>query len=567
MLTLMLAALLALSQTANDGVIAVTVRDPETRQGLAAVRVTVTLSPTQVGQPRSLVVSAHTDDKGFVEFKNLLFGVYTVRAEKEGYVGLPENLFLRDDAPRFQSELALNRAMTVTGRVLGPDGTPMPNVRVSSLALGYREGRRVLSVVSSRAVSASGFSGLANRETYTNERGEYRIDGLSPAEYYVRVDNAGSLTADDKVDARTTYYPGVVRTSEATQVVLRDQDVSGIDIRIPQTSEFKVSGTLVGVPLMRFPDGREGPARGSFFLVSADPGNIDEPQALRVPNVATDVPGESQFEIRGVVPGTYYLYTLVTVYATVGQSNLVNRIVLQVENQDVNGLRVVLGPHHAVKGRFLIDGDASSISWRNLVVGSSPREFVPLLLSGVAGTLLRGRLGGSGQAENEFTLEGLIEGVRYVPTIYGLPPDAYIADIRQGGSGIFNNGGVFRATAADGPIEVAVGLRGGIVQGVVRNASGQGVQQASVALVPSTPRRQATQLYKSVATDASGQFNFRGVAPGEYKIFAWPAIPYSLRGQAYMNEEFLSRYEFRGVPVRVSAGATATVQLTTTPLQ
>jgi hypothetical protein len=552
MLTLMLAALLALPQTANDGVIAVTVRDPETRQGLAAVRVTVTLSPTQVGQPRSLVVSAHTDDKGFVEFKNLLFGVYTVRAEKEGYVGLPENLFLRDDTPRLKSELALNRAMTVTGRVLGPDGTPMPNVHVSSLALGYREGRRVLASASGFSLPIGGY-----KETYTNDRGEYRIDGLPPAEYYLRVDNTGLRIADDKVDARTTYYPGVVRTSEATPVVLRDQDLSGIDIRIPQTAEFKISGTLVGVPLMRFPDGREGPARGSFFLVSSDPGNIDEPQALHVPNVGTDVSGETRFEIRGVVPGTYYLY------AFVGQSNLVNRIVVQVDDQDVKGLRMVLGPLHAVKGRFLVDGEDSAISWRGFGVSSSPHELLPIQLSGVAGTRLLGRLGGTGQAPNEFTLEGLVEGVRYLPSFF-LPPDAYLADIRQGGSSVFNIGGVFRATAADGPIEVNVGSRGGIVQGVARNASGQGVTQASVALVPSTPRRQATQLYKQVLTDASGQFSFRGVAPGEYKVFAWPVM---LRDTAHKNEEFLSRYEFRGVSVRVSAGATATVQVTTTPLQ
>jgi hypothetical protein len=549
MLTLMLAALLAVPQTATDGVISVTVRDLASRQGLAAVRVTVTLSPTQVGQPRSLVVSAHTDDKGFVEFKNLLFGVYTVRAEKEGYAGLPENLFLRDDAPGATPELSLNRAITLTGRVLVPNGTPMPNVHVSSVALGYREGRRVLA-------SAPGFSGVY-KETYTNERGEYRIDGLPPAEYYLRVDNAGLRTADDKVDARTTYYPGVVRTSEATAVVLKDQDVSGIDIRIPQTSEFKVSGTLVGVPLMRFPDGREGPARASFFLVSADPGNIDEPQALHVPNVVTDVPGESRFEIRGVVPGTYYLYALI------GQSNLVNRIVVQVEDQDVKGLRMALAPLQSVKGRILIDGQESAMSWRGFGVSSSPHELLPVQLVGVAGARLLGRLGGNGQAPNEFTLEGLVEGVRYVPVLF-LPPDAYIADIRQGGSSVFNSGGVFRATAADGPIEIAVGLRGAVVQGIVRNAAGQGVAQASVALVPSTPRRQTTHLYKQVLTDASGQFSFRGVASGEYKVFAWPVI---LRDTAYKNEEFLSRYEFRGASVRVAVGATATVQVTVTPLQ
>jgi hypothetical protein len=563
MLTLILAGLLAIPQGANDGVIAVTVRDPETRQGIPAVRVTVTLTPTQVGQPRSLVVSSNTDDKGFVEFKNLLLGVYSVSAEREGYVGLPNSVFLRDDAPRATTESALTRVMTLTGRVLGPDGTPMPNVRVSSLILGYREGRRILSArFALRPVSTSNSTSLGFPETYTNERGEYRFDGLPSAEYYLRVDNAGLRTANDKRDARITYYPGVVRLSEATPVVLRDQDISGIDIRIPQSPEFKVSGTLAGVPLTRIQDGREGPASGTFFLASADPGNIDEPQPLFDRTAATNVPGESRFEIRGVVPGTYYLYAVVTVYAAVGQSNLVNRIVVQVQDQDVKDLRMVLGPLHSVKGRILIDGDASSISWSSFVVSSSPRALLPPQLSGAAGTLLRGRLGGNGQAPNEFTLEGLTEDVRYEPVLYNLPPDAYVADTRQSGSSVLTSGGAIRSS--DGPIEITVGLRGAVVQGVVQNASGQGVAQAGVALVPSAPRRQTMQLYKEVLTDASGQFNFRGVAPGEYKVFAWPAIP---RAQAYKNEEFLSRYEFRAAPVTVSAGATATVQVTVSPLQ
>jgi len=83
-------------------------------------------------------------------------------------------------------------------------------------------------------------------------------------------------------------------------------------------------------------------------------------------------------------------------------------------------------------------------------------------------------------------------------------------------------------------------------------------------LVPSSPRRDNPLLYKEVSTDDSGRFSFRGVAPGEYKVFAWTAPP---RGQAYRSEEFLADYDSRGISVSVTAGATSEVQVTVLPLQ
>jgi protocatechuate 3,4-dioxygenase beta subunit len=556
MLTLMLAALLAFPQGANEGVIEVTVRDLETRQGIQAVRVTLTLVPTQSNQPRSLTLSSVTDDKGIAEFKNLVYGVYNVRAEREGYgAGQLDNpttpsVFIRDDAPRLKTELNLIRSMTLSGRILTPDGAPFVDAHVAALSVGYKDGQRALSRVTPRLSSFLRYGGYA--EAYTNERGEYRIAGLPPGDYYVRVDNGGFNKRSDDRDAMVSYYPGVLRTPEAVSITLRDRDESGRDVRIPRTPLFKISGTLVGL----LPD-RPLPNR-SFFLGSAAPDNIDEPERLAIPNVETGAPGEARFEIRGVVPGIYHLY------AETGANpfRLVRRTLVQIVDRDLIGLRIGFGPLPEVKGKILIEGDASAIPWSSMNVAVTPKELLPLLLGGSGVASNAGRLGSNSQAPHEFTLAGLIEDVRYAPVLFGLPPDAYVADIRQGGSSVFNNGDAIRSN--DGPIEIAVGLRGGVLQGVVRDASGQAVAQAGVVLVPSAPRRQTTQLYKEVPTNASGQFTFRGVAPGEYKVFAWPAIP---RGRAYTNEEFISRYEFRGANVTVRAGATATVQVPVTPLQ
>jgi hypothetical protein len=373
--------------------------------------------------------------------------------------------------------------------------------------------------------------------------------GLPPGEYYLRVQSGQNLAQDEGHDAQMFYYPGVVRTAEAIPIELRDRDATGIDIRTPRTPAFKVSGTLVDP--MRILDSRERPANNTFYLVSAEPDNLDEPEALYVPNVGTETPGESSFEIRGVFPGAYYLY------AMTGQPRLVTRTIVQVQDHDVKGLRMVFSPRSDVKGRIRVDGNISTKGW-DMAIAVSPDELIPLLIGNSGGPSEAGRI-----APNEFTLRGLIDDVRYTPVLSGLPSDAYVADVLQGGISIFNNGSGIRSNAVDGPIEIVVSLQGGIIEGIVRNASGVGVALAGAVLIPSSPRRGTMQLYKEVRTDASGQFRFRGVAPGEYKVFAWSVMP---RGRAYMNEGFLAPYESRGVSVRVTAGATYTVDASVTPI-
>ena len=69
-------------------------------------------------------------------------------------------------------------------------------------------------------------------------------------------------------------------------------------------------------------------------------------------------------------------------------------------------------------------------------------------------------------------------------------------------------------------------------------------------------------FYKSTTSDPMGRFSLRGLAPGEYQVFAWANSP----GTAYRNADFMKRYDGRGASVNVVAGArlsSATVDLIT----
>jgi hypothetical protein len=93
---------------------------------------------------------------------------------------------------------------------------------------------------------------------------------------------------------------------------------------------------------------------------------------------------------------------------------------------------------------------------------------------------------------------------------------------------------------------------GSIVEGVVLNADKTPVNGAMVLLVPAD--KQLFRSYKTATAGADGKYSFRGVRPGEYKVFAGPpgALP-----PGGLTPELLSTIEPRGTSVTVKAGTNA----------
>jgi hypothetical protein len=100
-----------------------------------------------------------------------------------------------------------------------------------------------------------------------------------------------------------------------------------------------------------------------------------------------------------------------------------------------------------------------------------------------------------------------------------------------------------------GALEVLISDKGGRVEGAVRPGS-----PVQVVLIPNE-RRDRAELFKAVAATADGRFAFTGVAPGDYKLFAWENLePYS-----YFDPEFVKRFEDVGQLLSVSESSTQSV--------
>jgi hypothetical protein len=150
---------------------------------------------------------------------------------------------------------------------------------------------------------------------------------------------------------------------------------------------------------------------------------------------------------------------------------------------------------------------------------------------------------------------------RYTFDIPALAPGAYIQDIRQSGRSIYDSG----LSVGGGPAEVefVINTKGATVNGTVLNAAQRPFASAQVALVPHESRRQNPALYKTAISDAAGNFTISGVAPGEYKLFAWEYVP----ATAWMNPDFLSRHEARGQSITLASGSPVEAHVILIPLE
>ena len=88
-----------------------------------------------------------------------------------------------------------------------------------------------------------------------------------------------------------------------------------------------------------------------------------------------------------------------------------------------------------------------------------------------------------------------------------------------------------------------------LVTGTVRDATGKPRANVVVSLIPPADGGRTEALYRVANSDSGGRFTIANVPPGDYKAFAWQAVP----GGSFYSAKFLERYEDKGQPIRVEA--------------
>jgi hypothetical protein len=250
------------------------------------------------------------------------------------------------------------------------------------------------------------------------------------------------------------------------------------------------------------------------------------------------------FEIRGVVPGSYDLV------ANLNDRNnrMSARVPVDVGNSDVQNVTLVLSPPLSLPGRLVIEGTQSSPNNQD-----AQRMRVTLRPNG------GGQAASPVQGDGTFTLQVMGQD-EYRLAVAGMPRNAYVKAARLGGADVLNEG-LRLDRPPNGQLDILVSPNAGTVDGTVSNDKQEPSINVSVVLVPDAAHRQRSDLYRTISTDALGHFHLEGVAPGDYKAFAWEDVETG----AWQDPDFIRLYEERGKPIRVSENGQANIELRLIP--
>jgi 5-hydroxyisourate hydrolase-like protein (transthyretin family) len=90
------------------------------------------------------------------------------------------------------------------------------------------------------------------------------------------------------------------------------------------------------------------------------------------------------------------------------------------------------------------------------------------------------------------------------------------------------------------------------VEATVLDDAGQPASGVRVVLVPEPRLRPHGRLFKAATADRDGRVSLTGIAPGDYKLFAFEDV----EEEAYRDPEYLRAYEDRGEKISFSEGET-----------
>jgi protocatechuate 3,4-dioxygenase beta subunit len=417
---------------------------------------------------------------------------------------------------------------TISGQVVDSRGRALRNVTVELRRPWYLEGWRLLREWNELIGRVQGV-GKTNRAgmVATNSRGEFRFAGLAPAQYYIRTAFTSEGTAKP-----------INLSAGAT--------VNDVTIVRPDSGPLLVSGVIV--------DAAGAPVALAELIVVAS----DIPPLYQRARVDQQPVRNGVFDVTVPGPGRYFL-----IARTPGRgSTLRGRVEVAVRDLDVRNVRVSVAGDFSISGTIAVEGSRSAAeSLRDaLALNLYPTSPETPLLETAQSLTSTGSFFVEGVTAGDYRVE--LRPLLTVPPTALVPSgleNAFVKSIRLDGKDILNEG-----LHVDGPVrgsmQVVVSLNGGTVEGRVLEA-GKPVANVNAVLVPNAARRRRGDLYKYVRTDESGHFHLTGVAPGEYKVFAFERVEEG----AWADPDFIRLVEERGKSIRIEESGRVTTEVQLTP--
>ncbi len=479
--------------------------------------------------------SVRADGNGHFLFQQVEPGQYNLRAERQGYYSDESR---RDFQPMFELgagqylksvPVRLMPTAAVSGEIVDEYNDYLQDVQVTLLASEVRLGQMFLR----QAAKAT-----------TDDRGQYRIAGLRPGRYYVVAEYQKNKQASDAVLANITA--GVVEQTGSRKhgepiklEVVRDTPdppFTYAPLFYPASGDFKQA------EVFRLNAGDETSA--NFIFISAPVVSITG----RVVNGITGAPApaasvsafwseymlgdgiparvaheNAAFEIRGLAPGSY------TVRASFveDRETYAGEATIAVGPHGAQNVEIVALPDFDARGHVSLAGNPRTQPGRFVI------EFV------AAGLLPRVR---ASAVFPEFKFEAQLRPEkRYYAAVRNLPEDYYVKSIAISGHVVAPDNVVVSGRRGD--LELVLSPNGAEIDGTLFDSKDQPAR-GSILLVPDVPDFGPPELLRRASADSKGQFSFRGVPPGSYRLVAFESLELS---EEIAQPDFPSRVAGRGV--------------------
>jgi hypothetical protein len=434
-------------------------------------------------------------------------------------------------APVTNLSLVLVRGGVVTGRITSVEGLPAVNRTVEAIPVGGQQ---------------------ANASARSDDRGEYRIFGLTPGRYHIQSTFYNTVGAMPNAQGEfgKTFFPGAIDASGAVPLeVVLGKEYRSIDFAESHSAagtiapgsdlsaqKFVLSGTLriSGLPNRMSSVGWQLVPDEAVFDIRRLSSDF-----YRVTNSAAGV-ANGQFEIKGIRSGKYHLSAALSD----GVRRRIAWIPVTVSDMNLTGLSLQLDPALDVRGHVSVSPNARvAVPANGLRVSLAPAG-VPNIMATMVG-----HVSIVPDAKGNFSATNIPPGRYAISALNGITSLA-VVDVRSGTQSILDRQTVVLGSQTQ-TLEIGLGETGSI-SGRVPN-----VLQSSTVTAVLIPEASSNEDRTHTAVASRfGSFRLSGLPPGNYLLSVWTGLaPESLKDSMFMSDA-----KSLGQRIGVTAGSSLSVQ-------
>ena len=502
----------------------------------------VELLATDTNGPRRPIAKAITTKSGKYVLANVASGTYDVSPStptfvvpNEGRAGQSGRSVAIDQGESIKGiDFDLISKGSIRGRVLDVNGEPVKGQIVELILRGENNYSR-------------SFYSSAPGEHQTNDEGVYRISGVPPGRYIVKVGTAYGLAGSGRREKSRVYYPETFHPnadepSKATVVeVASGREITDVDITVSRPLKlYEIVGQLIaletGAPV----------ANVGLEIVTT---NANGKESTHMGGgVRSDANGE--FRITNALPGHY----VVAPENDRVSNTYGDPISFDVKDADVTGLKIPLHTASTISGIVTIEGSVD-------LPGANVLSEVMIIAHTSANNMMSSSVSTRVNADGGFRIAGIRPGKVRLSSFLapmGHPLPLEILRIESNGSE-WRDGVDVRPGEDISGLRLVLGIGNSVLRGDVKIEGGP-LEGVNLYVLYRLTNGDPTSFYRA-ELDTRGHFVIKGLTPGEYELTIGPM---SVEISGEKGSRMMDRMPTVKQTVVIGAGVDAAVTLVMT---